>query len=76
MIEKFSIKGRQYYTLEEEDVNRLNKGVDHMQWVKGMLSWDENTKYIMIPGTGSLILRGNICESDEDMINNISKHII
>jgi hypothetical protein len=76
MIEKFSNKGRQYYALEEEDVNRFNEGVDHMQWVKGKLSWDENTKYIMIPGTGSLILQGNICESDEDIINNISKHII
>jgi hypothetical protein len=76
MIEKFSTKGRQYYALEKEDVNRFNEGVDHMQWVKGRLSWDENTKYIMIPGTGSLILQGNICESDEDIINNISKHII
>jgi hypothetical protein len=76
MIEKFSTKGRQYYALEEEDVNRFNEGVYPMQWVKGKLSWDENTKYIMIPGTGSLILQGNICESDEDIINNISKHII
>lgn len=76
MISKVSTKGIEYYSLEEEDVNRFNEGVEYMEHVKGKLSLDENVKYLLIPGTGSLFLQGTTCESDDDILNNISKHLI
>lgn len=76
MTPKISTKGLEYYALDEEDVIQLNEGVEYMQWVKGKLSFDENNKYLLIQGTGSIVLKGTICESDEEILNNISKHII
>lgn len=76
MTSKTSTSGLKYYALDEEDVIQLNEGVEYMQWVKGKLSLDENTKYLLLPGTGSIVLKGTICESDDDILNDISKHII
>lgn len=76
MEAKISEKGMNYYVLNEEDVNRLNKGVDGMQHVKGMLSWDLNTKYLLVPGTGSYILKGTINESDDVILGDYVKYTI
>ena len=73
---KVSTTGLKYYALDKEDVIELNEGVQYMQWVKGKLSLDENIKYLLLPGTGSLVLQGTISESDDDILNDIGKHLI
>ncbi len=76
MTPKVSTTGLKYYALDKEDVIELNEGVQYMQWVKGKLSLDENIKYLLLPGTGSLVLQGTISESDDDILNDIGKHLI
>jgi hypothetical protein len=74
MEAKVSAKGMKYYQLEEEDVIRLNDGVEHMQHVKGMLEWDDDSKYLLVPGTGSFVLKGSVNESDDEILNDYIKH--
>jgi len=76
MEAKVSAKGREYYQLEEEDVIRLNDGVEYMLHVKGMLEWNNDTKYLLIPGTGSSVLKGNINESDDEILGDWLNHSI
>ena len=76
MEAKVSAKGMEYYQLEEDDVIRLNDGVEYMSHVKGMLGWDNDTKYLLIPGTGSMVLKGNINESDDEILGDWLNHSI
>ncbi len=73
---KISKNGLSYYVLSKDEVNKLNEGVEYMQYVKGLLEWDENSKYLLIPGTGSMVLRGTINESDDEILNDWLGHYI
>ena len=71
---KISATGREYYVLNKDEVKELNEGVAHMQYVKGMLEWDDDSKYLLVPGTGSFVLKGSVNESDDEILNDYIKH--
>lgn len=77
METKMTHKGWKYNVLNKEEVINFNSGeVPFMTYFKGKLEWREDKKYLLIPGTGSLILVGDVNQSDEDILNDIAKNSV
>lgn len=68
MEKRISKRGTEYSILTKEEVNEINEGkFPFMSYLKGTLEWKEENDYLLIAGTGSVVL---IVERDE-MLDNV-----
>jgi hypothetical protein len=40
------------------------------------LEWDDDSKYLLVPGTGSFVLKGSVNESDDEILGDWLNHSI
>lgn len=78
MQELISNQGQVFILLDRTDVLHINAGNSpNLSTYIGKLNWEADYNYFLVlPSTGSLILKVPISVSDQDMMNNYTNYII